>query len=155
MMFKSFLAALALTTPLALASGVGKARVINKCDFDVTVWSVGGDIDGPYTLDSNDGYSETFVKDPVSGGKALKVTRDPDGLYTGDAQTIFAYNLDGDNIWYDLSNTFGDAFSGEKLVVKSANAQCPAIVWKDGTPPAGSQVKVCTASNNVTLYLCA
>ncbi|KAL2757274.1 hypothetical protein ACRALDRAFT_1060676 [Sodiomyces alcalophilus JCM 7366] len=154
MMLKSLVAALAITTPLA--SAVGNARVVNSCDFEVTLWSVGSDIDGPFHLEAGgDSYTEVFTKDPVTGGKALKVTRDRDGLYTGDPQTIFAYSLDGDNIWYDLSNTFGNAFPGKKLVVESANDDCDAIVWNDGTPPAGSQVKVCTASDDVTFTICA
>ncbi|ROT37108.1 hypothetical protein SODALDRAFT_188305 [Sodiomyces alkalinus F11] len=154
MLFKSLIAALAIATPLVTATG--NATVINECDFEVTLWSVGSQINGPHQLEAEGGsYSEKFVVDALTGGKALKVTRNRDGLYTGEPQTIYAYSLDGDNVWYDLSNVFGDAFAGNKLVVQSANEDCGAIVWEDGTAPAGSQVKVCTASEDVTFTLCA
>lgn len=136
-------------------SAVGKAKIVNNCDFGVTAWSVGSNIDGPYALGAHGGfYAEQFVKDPQTGGKALKVTIPADGLYTGAPQTNFAYSLDGANIWYDLSDVFGDAFAGKKLVVSSA-ASCPSIVWPTGTSPGGSQTKVCGSDNDVVLTLCA
>jgi hypothetical protein len=153
MLTKLTLLALATITPLASALGI--ARVVNNCDETVHVWSVGSQITGPYALSKGGFYGEEFRKDPVTGGKALKVTRNADGLYTGAPQTIFAYNLDGDNIWYDLSDVFGDAFVGKKLVVASAEQTCPSIIWPTGVPPAGSQVKVCTASKDVVFTLCA
>lgn len=139
-----------------LAAAVGNARVVNRCPYPVTLWSVGSAISQPYTLGAGGGtYSEQFRRDPQTGGIAIKITKQPDGLYTGKPETIFAYNLDGGNIWYDLSDVFGDAFSGCRLEEKSANAGCPAIVWPNGIPPAGSQVKVCGADKDVTLTLCA
>ncbi|GAB1314498.1 hypothetical protein MFIFM68171_04708 [Madurella fahalii] len=149
------LALVALAAALPAASALGKARVVNRCPETVHLWSVGSEVAGPYALSSNGYYAEEFRKDPVTGGKALKITRSADGLYTGAAQTIFAYNLDGDKIWYDLSDVFGDAFTGRKVVVASAQQTCPSIIWPTGVPPAGSQVKVCTAAKDVTLTLCA
>lgn len=145
---------LALAAVAPLASALGMARVVNKCDDAVHVWSVGSQVTGPYKLTKGGYYGEEFRKDPVTGGKALKVTKNADGLYTGAPQTIFAYNLDGDNIWYDLSDVFGDAFVGKKLVVASSENTCPSIIWPTGVPPAGSQVKVCTASKDVIFTLC-
>jgi len=153
MLAKTTLLALAAAAPLA--SALGFAKVTNKCAGDVHVWSVGSAVQGPFKVAKDASYAEPFVKDPVTGGKALKVTIAADGLYTGAPQTIFAYSLDGDNIWYDLSDVFGDAFAGKKVVVSSAQATCPSIIWPTGVPPAGSQVKVCTASKDVTLTLCA
>ncbi|OAQ61260.1 phase-specific protein [Pochonia chlamydosporia 170] len=147
-----------LAATLALAgavSAVGNAVVKNNCNFDVTVWSVGSEISAPNTLRKGQSYSEQFSRDPKTGGRALKVTREPDGLFTGKPQTIFAYNLNGGRIWYDLSDVFGDAFAGHKLVEGSADTSCPSIVWPNGTPPAGSQVKNCRDSADVTLTLCS
>lgn len=150
------LALLALAATLPAASALGKARVVNRCAETVHVWSVGSAVEGPYALSTSGGYyAEEFRKDPVTGGKALKITRAADGLYTGAPQTVFAYNLDGDRIWYDLSDVFGDAFAGKKLVIASSEPSCPSIVWANGVPPAGSQVKTCTAAQDVTLTLCA
>ncbi|KAK4189142.1 hypothetical protein QBC35DRAFT_380943 [Podospora australis] len=137
------------------ATAFGRARVENKCTETVHVWSIGSDVAGPYALTQGGYYAEEFRKDPVTGGKALKITKNADGLYTGAAQTIFAYNLDNDKIWYDLSDVFGDAFVGKKITVKSADASCDSIIWPNGVPPAGSQVKVCTAAKDVVFTLCA
>ncbi|EOO00625.1 putative bys1 family protein [Phaeoacremonium minimum UCRPA7] len=152
----SKLSIIAVAAGLAqLATAVGSARVVNKCSNSVTLWSVGSDVAGPYTLGTNGAYSEQFVVDPTTGGKALKITTTSDGLYTGAPQTIFSYSLDGDSVWYDLSDVFGDAFSGHKVVEASADTSCPAITWDNGTPPAGSQVKKCGSGSDVTLTLCA
>jgi hypothetical protein len=155
-MFSSLLAIATLAAAAPLVAATGNARVVNNCPCTVTVWSVGSSISGPYTLAAHGGsYAEPFVRDPRTGGKALKVTVESDGLYTGKPQTIFAYNLDGGQIWYDLSDVFGDAFAGKKIAEKSAKQDCPAIVWDNGIPPAGSQVKVCSSDADVTLTLCA
>ncbi|KAL2163030.1 hypothetical protein VTH06DRAFT_6866 [Thermothelomyces fergusii] len=150
------LTVLALAAAAPLAAAVGNARVVNKCKSDVYVWAVGSEIDGPHKLAKKGGaYEEPFVKDPVTGGRALKITATEDGLYSGAPQTIFAYNLDGPAVWYDLSDVFGDAFVGKKLVVASEEPSCPSIIWPNGVPPAGSQVKTCTSDKTVTLTLCA
>jgi hypothetical protein len=140
----------------ASAQALGQAKVINNCPFDVSVWSVGAAIAGPWRLAANGGsYGETFVRDPTTGGKALKVTIPADGLFTGAPQSDFAYSLDGARIWYDLSDVFGDPFAGHKLVVSSTSKGCGTIIWPNGTPPAGSQVKVCDSANDVDFVLCS
>ncbi|KAK1760343.1 hypothetical protein QBC47DRAFT_366908 [Echria macrotheca] len=154
MLNKAILLALAAAAPLV--SAVGSAKVLNRCSESVTLWSVGQSVSAPYTIAANGGvYGEQFVRDPVTGGKSLKITKASDGLYTGAPQLNFAYSLDGDKIWYDLSTVFGDVFPGKKLVEFSADSSCPAIVWANGTPPSGSQVKVCGSGQDVTLVLCA
>lgn len=155
MLTKLALLALAAAAPL-VSAGLGKARVVNKCPGSVHLWSVGSSVDGPHEIAANGGaYEEEFRKDPITGGIALKVTRHADGLYTGAPQTVFAYNQENAGVWYDLSDVFGDAFAGKKVVVASDDATCQKIIWPTGVPPAGSQVKVCTASEDVTLTLCA
>jgi hypothetical protein len=154
-MYTSLLALGALAAA-PLAAAVGSARVVNNCAFDVTLWSVGGSISPAYTLAASGGtYSEPFRVDPQSGGIALKLTLAPDGLFTSAPQTIFAYSLDGDQVWYDLSDVFGDAFANQYLVEKSADDSCPTIAWDWGVPPGGSQVKVCTSDADVTLTVCS
>ncbi|KAF6822150.1 Bys1 family protein [Colletotrichum musicola] len=154
MQLKSLLAPLALATPILAA---GKAVVVNNCPREVSLWSVGSSVvPAPGPLAARGGsYSETFARDPVTGGKSLKITLARDGLFTGAPQLNFAYNLDGGQVWYDLSTVFGDAFAGSKLVVASRLGSCPQIVWGAGTNPGGSQVKVCTAEQDVVLTLCA
>ncbi|KJZ75281.1 hypothetical protein HIM_05207 [Hirsutella minnesotensis 3608] len=147
--------AIAASAALAgIASAVGSARVVNKCPFQVTTWSVGSTISNPTTLVTGGVYSEPFTQDPRSGGRAIKITIDRDGLYTGKPQTIFAYNLLDGRVWYDLTSVFGNALEGYRVVAKSRDVACEAIAWEDGISPAGSQVKNCQDRSDVTLTLC-
>lgn len=136
-------------------SALGHARVVNKCNFSVHAWSVGTNVSDPIKIDAGHVFGERFVSDRTSGGRAIKITKTADGLYQGDPQTILAYSLNGDTVFYDLSDVFGDAFAGSKLEVTGNASGCRPIVWQDGTPPAGSQVKSCTSEADVILTLCA
>ncbi|OCL04682.1 hypothetical protein AOQ84DRAFT_113159 [Glonium stellatum] len=147
------IAALATLTPLAHA--VGNATVYNKCTSNVYVWSVGGSIGPEQTLGQGQEYTEAYHIDPVSGGIAIKVTRTSDGLYSGAPQTIFSYTLQNGGVWYDLSDVFGDAFSGSHIEVVPSDSGCQSIDWTTGTSPGGSQVKVCESGTSLTLTLCA
>lgn len=142
----------------AYSKDAGCAKIENKCDFPVTIHSVGKTIEGPFTLECGDVYSETFRKDPVAGGIAIKVTKHKNDLFkAGKPQTIFAYNLDDNEVYYDLSNVFGCPFEGCKLVEKSDKKSCPKIVFPNGVAPEDdeSNVKMCTAKKDVELTLCA
>lgn len=153
MQLTSLVSLLAAATPIA---ALGNATVVNNCASEVSLWSVGSSAVPAGQLSPNGGtYYETFYRDPVTGGKTLKITLARDGLFTGAPQLNFAYSLDGSQVWYDLSTVFGAPFDGSKLVVASREATCPAISWASGTNPGGSQVKVCTAEKDVVLTLCA
>jgi hypothetical protein len=95
---------------------------------------------------------EPLHRDAKTGGIALKITRTSDGLFTGAGQQVFAYTLDNDKVWYDLSTVFGEPFAGQRLEVTSNTGG--SIVWPTGTNPGGSQVKVTSSSENVwfTIY---
>ncbi len=135
---------------------VGKARVINHCAEPVYVWSVGATISAPVKLVAGHGsYTETLHSDPKTGGIAIKITRTANGLYDGSPQTVFAYNLADDKLWYDLSDVFGNPFAGRKLAVVSTDSSCPSIIWPTGLPPGPSQVKVCPSTKkDIVLTLC-
>lgn len=70
------------------------------------------------------------------------------------SQTIFAYNLDVNQIWYDMSDIFGDGFAGSTMTLKPTDSTCESIVWAYGKPPAGSQVKNCGAETDLELTFC-
>lgn len=147
-----------LTTIAALAplaSAVGNAVVVNNCKKPVHLWSVGGSVGPMQTLQHGENFTEQLYHDPSSGGIALKITRPANGLFTAAPQMDFAYTLDGNNVWYDLSDVFGDPFSGHMVAVNPSVTTCPSLCWPDGVSPSGSQVKVCQASSNITLTLCA
>ena len=97
-------------------------------------------------------YMEPLHRDDKTGGIAIKITKTADGLYTGAPQQVFAYNLDGALVWYDLSTIFGEPFLGQRVEVTSNSGG--SIVWPNGTSPGGSQVKVAPSEENIwfTVY---
>lgn len=151
------LASLAALTPMVNA--LGSAVVYNKCDFPVYLWSVGSSISDTKTLVANDGgYSELYRTDDTTGGIALKMTLEEDGLTTGKPETIFSYALnDGESkVYYDLSDVFGDPFSGHTLSVTPAEESCNSICWNGGISASfASNTEACTQDSSVTLTLCA
>ncbi|KAL5339480.1 hypothetical protein BJX70DRAFT_387913 [Aspergillus crustosus] len=130
---------------------LGHALVANRCNVPLYIWSVGQNISEQNALEPGQIYSETFRRDPKTGGIAIKITTVEDGLYSAAPQTIFAYNLVDDLVWYDLSDVFGDPFQGE--VVSLLPSQ-PTINWLDGVPPSGSQVRVQDARTDLVLTIC-
>lgn len=147
------LAAIAALTPAV--SAVGNAIVENHCDNNAYLWSVGGSVGDQNVISPGNVYSEKFRHDPNSGGIALKITRVKDGLYNGSPQTIFAYTLSGERVFYDLSDVFGDAFRDNVVVLASSNPDCPEIRWDNGVPPSGTSTRDCSSDEDLTLTLCA
>jgi hypothetical protein len=90
-------------------------------------------------------------RDEKSGGIAIKITKTADGLYTGAPQQVWAYNLDGASVWYDLSTVFGEPFAGSRLDVAGDNGG--VIVWPNGTHPGGSQVAMAPSEGNIFLSI--
>ncbi|KAI7970790.1 hypothetical protein EIK77_007970 [Talaromyces pinophilus] len=138
----------------SLASAVGNAVVVNSCSFPVYLWSVDSVVSQEYTLNPGDNYLEPLHSDPTTGGVAIKITTVENGLYNASPQTDYAYSLTNGEVWYDLSDVFGDPFSGNSLTVTPSDTSCSSIDWPSGTPPAGSQVNVCQENSDITLTLC-
>jgi hypothetical protein len=153
MHFSTLIVSIAALAPLA--SAVGNAVVTNHCNFPVYLWSVGGSVGPQQTIAAGASYSEPLHHDPASGGIALKITTVANGLYNGSPQTNFAYTLDPGTVWYDLSDVFGDPFSGKTMVVRPSDTQCSKICWPQGVNPGGSQTKNCNSASSITLNLCA
>lgn len=149
-----------LPTTLALAllpsaHALGRAIVTNQCDEPIYLWAVGGSIGAQQTITKDTAYSETFHNDPASGGIALKIASSEGGIFKPNvSQTIFAYNLDGAQVWYDMSNLFGDGFAGRTVKVAPTDESCESIVWGTGKPPGGSQVRTCGAETDLELTFC-
>ncbi|KAI1932593.1 hypothetical protein LOZ65_000582 [Ophidiomyces ophidiicola] len=153
MLFK-YLSLAALAATSVAAGGVGSVIVENHCPFTVYLWSVGGSIGPKNTLGSGAVYKEQFRRDPQSGGIAVKITTVNDGLFNGSPQTNFAYSLTDTQVFYDMSDVMGDPFKGYTLLAHPSKDGCGDIYWENGVPPAGSQVKSCVKSSDVTLTLC-
>jgi hypothetical protein len=130
---------------------VGRAIIVNHCKIPVYIWSVGTVIRDPATLLPGNRYGETFRQDHKAGGIAIKVSTEENGLYESAPLTVFAYNINDQNVWYDLSDVFGDPFKGYPVVLSPAE---PAIDWANGIPPSGSQVRVQDVSEDLVLTLC-
>ena len=149
---------IALTTLAALAplaSAVGRATVENHCDNNAYLWSVGSSMSDQNVITPGNVYSEQYRHDPKSGGIALKITRVENGIFDGSPQTIFAYTLSGNRVFYDLSDVFGDAFKDNVVVLTPSDPNCPVIRWDHGVPPSGTSTRDCSANADLTLTLCA
>lgn len=147
--------AIATLSLVAGAQAIGRAIVTNQCDEPIYLWSVGGSISPQNTIIKDTSYSETFRHDPVSGGIALKISPVEGGIFKPNvSQTIFAYNLDVNQVWYDMSDIFGDGFAGRTMKVTPTDSSCASITWGTGKPPAGSQVKNCQAETDLELTFC-
>ncbi|KAI9926803.1 hypothetical protein AWENTII_011434 [Aspergillus wentii] len=165
----SILASLATLLPLATAKNhfnstkmnmhninpmnqtTGNSIISNNCETPIYLWSVGSTVGPQIAIKPGHNYSEPFHHDQKSGGVALKVTTVMDGLYTSAPQTVFAYNLVEKSVWYDLSDVFGDPFEGEMV---SLMPSMPEIVWKEGIPPSGSEVRTQSSKEDLVLSLC-
>ncbi|CBF85714.1 hypothetical protein AN1863.2 [Aspergillus nidulans FGSC A4] len=130
---------------------IGHAIVANLCEQPIYLWSVGQDISPQYMINPGEEYVEEFRRDPQTGGIAIKITTVKDGLYTSAPQTVFAYNLVEDLVWYDLSDVFGDPFQGQIVSIEPSE---PEIHWENGVPPSGSQVRMLEASTDLVLSIC-
>jgi hypothetical protein len=142
---------------LPTTHALGRAIVTNQCDAPLYLWSVGGTISPQTVLSRSTSYSETFHRDPLSGGIAIKLSAIPNGIFTPNvSQTIFAYNLDSaaNTIWYDLSAVFGDGFAGRTIKITPTDGSCDSITWSAGKQPAGSQVRSCGAEGDLELSFC-
>lgn len=133
------------------AQRLGRAVIVNHCRNPIYIWSVGSTVRPEVTVLPYNRYAETFRRDAGNGGIAIKISTARDGLYTSAPLTIFAYNLKNHQVWYDLSDVFGDPFKGHPVVLRPAE---PEIRWRDGVPPKGSQVRVNDASEDLVLTLC-
>ena len=134
----------------------GNAFITNKCRDSVYVWSVSSSVSPKTTITWGGQYEESYRVDPKSGGIALKITTVDNGLFTPNTpQTVLSYSIDGDHVWYDLSDVGGDAFAGRRVVLHPDNPNCDSIIWPRGIPPTGSNIKACDARYDVELILCA
>ncbi|OAL02196.1 hypothetical protein IQ06DRAFT_346787 [Phaeosphaeriaceae sp. SRC1lsM3a] len=133
-------------------SAVGSAILLNNSTSTFYAWSVGAAISERQTVVSGGIYLEPLRKDPSSGGIAIKITRGPNGLYNGEPQQVFSYNLADGKVWYDLSDVFGAPFKGNRIEVTSTTGG--DIIWPAGTNPGGSQLRQAPDEENVwfTVY---
>ncbi|OGM50383.1 bys1 family protein [Aspergillus bombycis] len=139
------------TNPYNQTTQLGHAIVRNNCAFPIYLWSVASTVSEQQNMTQGALYAETFRWDPQTGGVGIKLATVPNGLETSAPQTIFAYNLVGDRVWYDLSDVFGDPFRGSRVLL---DGEVTDIVWERGVPPAGSRVGNQRAGVDLVLTVC-
>ncbi|MBE3047706.1 hypothetical protein IMZ48_35390 [Candidatus Bathyarchaeota archaeon] len=132
------------------------ASVSNYCDFPTFTWYVGTNVSTVARNPAQVGYvGEVIISDPETGGRAIKIFTEEDGLYSGAAHLNLAYNFEDPLVWYDMSEVFGSPFEGHKLRVTAHDEGCEDYDWEDGVQPAGSNLQVCEAKKGFSLTLCA
>ncbi|KAF2097837.1 putative BYS1 domain protein [Rhizodiscina lignyota] len=150
--FRSELALVSAILPFATA--LGWANVQNNCPETIYVYSVGSSAGTQQTITTGNCYTEQYHNDPTCGGIAIKICLSDGCLWTGAPQTDFSYTLQGDTVWYDMSDVYGDPFKGKRMMVTATNPKCPHIEWSNGVNPGGSQVHECSSDADITLSLC-
>jgi hypothetical protein len=108
--------------------GYGHAKVVNFCPYDVYLWSVAWDTDGPYKIGCRQEYVEKYLK----GGVALEIVTDKDKWYHDNDKLILYYKKDHGKVHYDLYDKYGHPFEGHKVVLEPEEDYCPAEYWDDG-----------------------
>lgn len=102
--------------------GCGHAIVVNKCPYDVYLWSIASyDKDGPYKLGCGMEYTETFTK---KSGVALEVKKE--GSEWCDDKLVLYYKLAHGKVFYDLFSK-GDYAVDGKAVLEPEDEYCPKI----------------------------
>jgi hypothetical protein len=105
------------TNRAAAPEALGHAIVTNNCADPIYVWSVGGSAGAQTTIKPQHAYTEPYRVDDQTGGVALKITTESNGLYSNAPQLILAYALDlqTQRLYYDLSEKFGSPFRGHDV----------------------------------------
>ncbi|KAL3712400.1 hypothetical protein TMatcc_001099 [Talaromyces marneffei ATCC 18224] len=147
-----------LITIGALSSLVSSNQVVvfNKCTYPVYAWTRGPAGSQNIVIEPNNHYVEAMYQSP--GGVDLRFTTVPDGLLTSSALARFTYNIDFGQIWYALTNLYGDPFLNHPLIVKPMNPSghyCKTIRWVRGVPPSGrARMTWCGLYTRLHVYLC-
>lgn len=123
------IAGLAAVASVLAGEDCGHATVVNKCPYDVYLWSVAWDMDGPYKIGCGEAYIEKYIK----GGVALEIVKDKKDWYDDCNKLILYYKLSGGNVYYDMYDKHGHPFEGTKIELKPEYYECPKIEWDDGT----------------------
>lgn len=123
--------------------GYGHAKVVNFCPYDVYLWSVAWDTDGPYKIGCRQEYVEKYLK----GGVALEVVKDKESWYGDHDKLILYYKKYDDKVWYDLYDKYGHPFDGHKVVLKPEEDYCPSEYWEDGMSRNDPYIEAVTNRN--------
>ncbi|KAF2247859.1 hypothetical protein BU26DRAFT_519663 [Trematosphaeria pertusa] len=142
-----FVILFALLAPLLRAQ---ELTIRNYCDYTVYAWHNGGDIASLGPVQPNQYTQAYLVPDPVTGGKDIVLSANPNGLYDGSPTLHFNYNKPGADLWYSMVNLNGAPFGGHSVSVMGQG--CPNILWPAGVGQSGTLF--CPAFQWLEMYLC-
>lgn len=147
----------------AAPQALGHAIVTNNCADPIYVWSVGGSAGAQTTIKPQHAYTEPYRVDDQTGGVALEITTEANGLYSNAPQLALAYALDlqTQRLYYDLSEKFGSPFRGHDVRLfdqgagDEGQAEVEAVIaWKNGVQPPGMKVLVLDPQKDLNLTVC-
>ncbi|PHH85806.1 hypothetical protein CDD83_11145 [Cordyceps sp. RAO-2017] len=141
---------------VAFASAEHYAIVENNCPFTVRVFSVGRqEMDGGAVPQGNS-YREEMRWDLQTGGRDIKITKDPKRPSETHLQLAYTYDERTETIVYDMNNIYGNLFENSKVTLEPATASCPKIEWQNGVRPQNAVGAACKGlEQNLVLKLCA
>lgn len=119
--------------------GDGHAVIINKCPYDVWLWSVCDNTVGPFRIGCNEKYVEQYKP----GGVALELVSDKSDWDYEDKKLVFYYKLEDGEVVYGLDGRYSNPCGGHKVVLQPEEPTCPRVYLEDGTTEASATNPFC------------
>jgi len=152
------LASVALMATSAVATSVGTAYVVNKCNYEVTLCNVpasdGGYSEIDQTLQPNDSYSQQWTELTNGNGWSIKLSKDT--TLENIMQYEYTFHNDG-TIWYDLSDVNGNPWDGNwEITADSPSSTCSPKqqAYRYATDDAYG-MQACPQDSEITVTLCS
>ena len=153
---KNSVYATAALVAAAAADSVGKAVVVNKCNYDVTLVNVpsanGGYSEIDKTLSPYDTYTQSWTS--LSNGNGWSIKLSNSTSLENILQYEYTFQNDG-TIWYDLSEVNGNPWDGNwEITADSASCTPKQQAYRYATDDAYG-MQACPAESVITVTLCS
>jgi len=154
-MKNTIIASLALVAGAA-ANSVGKAIVINKCNYDVYLFNTpaagGGYSEVDKVLSTNDKYHQEYTQLSNGNGWSLKLSNSTN--LDEILQYEYTFHNDG-TIWYDLSEVNGNPWDGNWEITADSSLCVPRqAAYRYATDDAYG-MQSCPQDSTITVTLCS
>ncbi|KAF7192550.1 Antigenic thaumatin-like protein [Pseudocercospora fuligena] len=153
-MVNTILASLALAGS-AVASSVGSAYVVNKCDYEVTLCNVpasgGGYDQEDKTLAAGESWTQAWTE--LSNGNGWSIKLSKSASLENILQYEYTFHNDG-IIWYDLSCVNGNPWDKDwEITASGADCSPKQQAYRYATDDAYG-MQSCASSADITVTLC-
>lgn len=153
-MVNTILASLALAGS-AVASSVGSAYVVNKCDYEVTLCNVpasgGGYDQQDKTLAAGESWTQAWTE--LSNGNGWSIKLSKSASLENILQYEYTFHNDG-IIWYDLSCVNGNPWDKDwEITASGADCSPKQQAYRYATDDAYG-MQSCASSADITVTLC-